>query len=135
VSRLPIFKFLLDLTNGPFSTPNDDQLVIKVVIAGSNPKDWKLPELGVPGNLGDDAAGYVHSVGKNVTEFKEGDRVAIFHEMTKPGGTFAEYALAWEHTTFHLPKETSFEEAATIPLAGESRVGQAFGRMLTQTML
>ncbi|GHJ85931.1 hypothetical protein NliqN6_2333 [Naganishia liquefaciens] len=98
-------------------TPNDDQLVIKVVIAGSNPKDWKLPELGVPGNSGDDAAGYVYSVGRNVTEFKKGDRVAIFHEMTKPGGTFAEYALAWEHTTFHLPNGTSFEEGATIPLA------------------
>lgn len=93
--------------------------MIKVVIAGSNPKDWKLPELGVPGNSGDDAAGYVHSVGKNVTEFREGDRVAIFHEMTKPGGTFAEYALSWEHTTFHLPKNTSFEEGATIPLAGK----------------
>jgi NADPH:quinone reductase-like Zn-dependent oxidoreductase len=103
------------------STPNDNQLVIKVVYAGSNPKDWKLPELGVPGNSGDDAAGYVHSVGAKVSEFKVGDRVAIFHEMTKEGGTFAEYALAWEHTTFHLPKETSFEGGATIPLAGELR--------------
>lgn len=56
-----------------------------------------------------------------MSEFKVGDRVAIFHEMTKPGGTFAEYALAWEHTTFHLPKETSFEEGATIPLAGGLR--------------
>ncbi|KAJ9123656.1 hypothetical protein QFC24_003427 [Naganishia onofrii] len=98
-------------------TPNDDQLVIKVVYAGSNPKDWKLPDLGKPGNSGDDAAGYVHSIGKNVTEFKEGDRVAIFHEMTTTGGTFAEYALSWEHTTFQLPKQTSFEEGAAIPLA------------------
>ncbi|EAU32853.1 conserved hypothetical protein [Aspergillus terreus NIH2624] len=37
-----------------------------------------------------------------------------------PGGSYAEYALAWAHTTFHLPKETSFE--ATIPLAGLTAV-------------
>ncbi|ODM14521.1 hypothetical protein SI65_10007 [Aspergillus cristatus] len=30
--------------------------------------------------------------------------------MLAPGGSYAEYALAWSHTTFHLPKETSFEE-------------------------
>ena len=29
--------------------------------------------------------------------------------MLMPGGSYAEYALAWSHTTFHLPKETSFE--------------------------
>ncbi|KAL8302720.1 hypothetical protein RB593_001138 [Gaeumannomyces tritici] len=37
--------------------------------------------------------------------------------MTKPGGSFAEYAIAWQHTTFHIPEAISFEEAATIPLA------------------
>lgn len=52
-----------------------------------------------------------------MTEFKPGDRVAAFHEMTTPGGSYAEYALSWEHTTFHIPKKTSFEEAATLPLA------------------
>ncbi|KAH6903806.1 chaperonin 10-like protein [Coprinopsis sp. MPI-PUGE-AT-0042] len=98
-------------------TPNDHQVVIKVIIAGSNPKDWKLPVWGKPGNSGDDAAGYIHSVGSRVTQFKKGDRVAIFHEMLTEGGTFAEYAVAWEHTTFHLSENVSFEEGATIPLA------------------
>jgi NADPH:quinone reductase len=68
-------------------------------------------------NQGDDIAGVVHAVGSNITEFHPGDRVAAFHEMTTPGGSYAEYALAWGHTTFHIPKETSFEEAATLPLA------------------
>ncbi|KAH6910011.1 NADPH2:quinone reductase [Coprinopsis sp. MPI-PUGE-AT-0042] len=97
--------------------PNDHQVVIKVIIAGSNPKDWKLPVWGKPGNSGDDAAGYIHSVGSQVTQFKKGDRAAIFHEMLTEGGTFAEYAVAWEHTTFHLAENVSFEEGATIPLA------------------
>ena len=68
-------------------------------------------------NQGDDIAGIVHSVGSNVYEFKPGDRVAALHQMMAPGGSYAEYALSWSHTTFHIPKKTSFEEAATIPLA------------------
>jgi NADPH:quinone reductase-like Zn-dependent oxidoreductase len=40
---------------------------------------------------------------------KVGDRVAAFHEMRTPGGSYAEYAVAWAYTTFHLPEKTSFE--------------------------
>jgi NADPH2:quinone reductase len=68
-------------------------------------------------NQGDDPAGYVHEVGEGITEFKKGDRVAGFHEMLKPGGSYAEYAVLWSHTTFHIPEGISFEEAATLPLA------------------
>ena len=73
----------------------------------------------VPGiNQGDDIAGIVHSVGANVTNFRPGDRVASFHEMLTPHGSFAEYSVGLEATTFHIPMTVSFEEAATIPLAG-----------------
>lgn len=68
-------------------------------------------------NQGDDIAGIVHAVGSNVSEFKPGDRVAGFHQMVTPGGSYAEYAVSPEHTTFHIPNKTTFEEAATIPLA------------------
>ena len=44
--------------------------------------------------MGDDIAGFVHAVGQDVVEFKVGDRVAAFHEMTKPGGSYAEFAVA-----------------------------------------
>ncbi|KAI8932317.1 hypothetical protein NX059_010512 [Plenodomus lindquistii] len=103
----------------PIPEPNPDQLVIKVIVSGSNPKDWKLPEWfeGYNQNSGDDIAGIVHSVGANVWEFKPGDRVASFHEMMTPGGSFAEYAVGWQHTTVHIPKNISFEQAATVPLA------------------
>ncbi|KAL2869617.1 zinc-binding alcohol dehydrogenase family protein [Aspergillus lucknowensis] len=115
----------------PVPEPNDDQVLIKVVVSGSNPKDWKAPDWIASGNIfhplletikgpinqGDDIAGVVEKVGSNVVEFKPGDRVAAFHEMLTPGGSYAEYALAWSHTTFHLPAHVSFEEAATIPLA------------------
>ncbi|PWY65980.1 GroES-like protein [Aspergillus heteromorphus CBS 117.55] len=116
----------------PIPTFNDDQVLIKVIVSGSNPKDWKVPEMAsrpekpfgavneqmAQGfNQGDDIAGVVVEVGKNVVGFKQGDRVGAFHQMLTPGGSFAEYAVAWGHTTFHLPESTSFEEAATIPLA------------------
>lgn len=68
-------------------------------------------------NPGDDHAGYVHKVGANVTEFKPGDRVASYHSIAAPHGSYAEYAIATANTTFHIPARTSFEEAATIPLA------------------
>lgn len=61
------------------------------------------------GNQGDDIAGIVEAVGDKVFEFKPGDRVAAFHEMVTPGGSYAEYAIAWQHTTVHLPKQISFE--------------------------
>ncbi|TVY21582.1 Trans-enoyl reductase fsr4 [Lachnellula arida] len=116
--------------NSPIPTPNADQVVVKVVAVGSNPKDWKRPEWrGNAINQGDDVAGYVHVVGENVTEFKPGDRVAAFHEMGGPGGGYAEYALAWAYTTFHLPKKTSFEEAATIPLAAMTAAMALFSRL------
>lgn len=68
-------------------------------------------------NQGDDIAGTVHAVGEGVTDFKVGDRVAAFHEMLSPHGSWAEYAVSWEHTTFRLPDKTSFEEGAALPLA------------------
>ncbi|KAI1500201.1 GroES-like protein [Biscogniauxia marginata] len=109
----------VQIIDSPIPKPNADQVVTKVVVSGSNPKDWKGPEWWPDRvvNQGDDIAGIVHEVGENVTEFKPGDRVAAFHQMMNPHGSYAEYAVSWQHTTFHIPKETSFEEAAAIPLA------------------
>jgi len=101
----------------PTPKPGANEVLIKVVYSGSNPKDWKRPYYGQPHNSGDDIAGVVEAVGEGVLEFKKGDRVAAFHEMMAPHGSFAEYAIAPDHTTFHLPQKTSFEEGASIPLA------------------
>lgn len=63
--------------------PGDDEILVKNVAVASNPKDWKLPFWfkdweGVEGN---DIAGYVQKVGKNVQEFKPNQRVAAFTKM------------------------------------------------------
>lgn len=91
--------------------PAPGQVLIRIVVSGTNPKDWKLPRWipGEPSNQGDDIAGYVEAVGEGVVNFRKGDKVAAFHEMMTPNGSWAEFGIAWEHTTFHLPEKTSFE--------------------------
>ncbi|KAH7114194.1 chaperonin 10-like protein [Dendryphion nanum] len=108
----------VEILDSEIPTPGPEQVVIKVVVSGCNPKDWKIPELlKNEENPGDDMVGIVHSVGDKVYEFKPGDRVASFHEIMTKNGTYAEYAVGWQHTTFHLPENVSFEDASTIPLA------------------
>ncbi|KAF2816577.1 GroES-like protein [Mytilinidion resinicola] len=91
----------VEIVDSPIPIPQPGQVLIKVIFSGSH-----------------DIAGIVHALGAGVYQFKVGDRVAAFHEMFTPGASFAEYALAWQCTTFHLPDHVSFAEAATLPLAG-----------------
>ncbi|ORY26438.1 GroES-like protein, partial [Rhizoclosmatium globosum] len=104
----------------PIPSPASNEIVIKVIVAGSNVKDWDhLTRLNISLNSGDDIAGIIHQLGADVeknNEFRVGDRVAAFHPMMSPHGAFAEYAVAPEHTVFKIPEKISFEEAATIPL-------------------
>lgn len=100
------------LNDTPTPAPAPNQILIRVQVSGSNPKDWKVPKLwsseGAK-NHGDDIAGYVEAVGDGVSLFKKGDRVAAFHEMRTAHGSYAEFAIAWEGSTFHVPAGTSFE--------------------------
>ena len=106
------------IVDSPIPVPEADQVITKVVVSGSNPKDWKYPAvMKQEFNQGDDIAGVVHAVGSDVVEFKPGDRVAAFHQMRTPGGSYAEYAVSWSHTTFHIPKQTTFEGTKGSSLA------------------
>ena len=122
----------VDTHDIPVPTPGPNQVLIKVAVSGSNPKDWKFPawmEDRNGSNSGDDIAGVVSEVGDSVTHFRPGDRVAAFHKMRTAHGSFAEYAIAEEHCTFSLPKGTSFEEGATLPLAAMTAVIGLFSRL------
>lgn len=103
----------VEVVDAPIPKYNMDQVLIKVIVAGSNPKDWKRANASnVPFNQGEDVAGTIHAVGENIVEFKIGDRVAGYHQFNKLGGTYAEYAVCYGFTTFHLPKKISFEEVS-----------------------
>ena len=104
---------------------NDDELLIKVKASSVNPVDWKLrkgmlrflPGQKLPKMLGGDIAGIVEKIGNNVIEFKIGDEIYGLISAAK-GGAYAEYAIAKSHQIAIKPKNISFQEAATIPLAG-----------------
>jgi len=65
--------------------------------------------------LGADFAGIVEEVGKEVKDFKIGDRV--FGETLKVGA-FAEYTCALATACAIMPKGTDFPEMACVPIAG-----------------
>src|SRR5713226_4674615 len=106
-------------------TPGDDEVLIRVRAASVNPLDSGLSrhpflrrilfamsksKINRPGR---DVAGQVEAVGSNVTQFKPGD--AVFGLC---GGAFAEYANASQSALVLKPDNASFEQAATVPLAG-----------------
>ncbi|KAL1610589.1 hypothetical protein SLS60_002259 [Paraconiothyrium brasiliense] len=149
VINLPGSEVKVKITDASIPKPSAKQVLIKVIVSGSNPKDWKVPESAAACNgpdddsimarskngvnQGNDIAGIVEEVGEDVIEFKKGDRVAAFHEMGAPGGSYAEYALAWDYTTFHIPASKSFEEAATIPLAALTATVAVFSSLKLPT--
>ena len=65
-------------------------------------------------NSGDDIAGIIVAIGSDVYEFTPGDRVGAFHEMFQPHGSFAEYAIAHDYSTFHIPNNVSFEGISSL---------------------
>jgi NADPH:quinone reductase-like Zn-dependent oxidoreductase len=107
-------------------TPADDEVLIKVRAASVNPLDWRLIK-GKPhsGRLffglrrpkdkrpGRDVAGRVEAVGRNVTQFKPGDEV-----FGAGRGAFAEYVCAPESALAMKPANVTFEQAASVPVAG-----------------
>jgi len=108
--------------------PNDDQILVRVRAASVNPYDWHFIEgtpyvmraMGVglrkPKNtrLGVDFAGTVEAVGKDVTEFKQGDEV--FGGRT---GAFAEYVCPRATgSVTRKPADVTFEQAASVNIAG-----------------
>ncbi|PRP88675.1 hypothetical protein PROFUN_02771 [Planoprotostelium fungivorum] len=110
----------------PVPKPGPNEVLIKNVAVASNPKDWKVPlwmaELPWPMVEGNDVAGTIAAVGEGnggVTEYKVGDRVASFSRMAIDSkyGAYAEYTVSPANTTFPLLEGSSFEEAATFPLA------------------
>ncbi|KAG0652183.1 trans-enoyl reductase [Hyphodiscus hymeniophilus] len=104
----------------PVPEPGPNEVVIKVIVAGSNPKDIDhLISANLSLNSGDDLAGLIHSVGSEIeetAEWRAGDRVAAFHPMMTEHGAYAEYAVVSGSTVIRLPTGMGFEEAATLPL-------------------
>ena len=99
--------------------PGENEVLVSIKAAALNFPDYLIvqglyqfkPDLPfAPGNEG---AGVVKKIGKNVTRFKEGDRVYFM----APYGAFAEEACMNEFGVFPIPDDVSFELAASYQMA------------------
>ncbi len=105
-------------------TPKANEVPVEVHAASLNASDWQHMRckllLRLMGNgllkpkqriLGDDVAGRVEAVGKNVKQFQPGDEVFGISNF----GAFAEYRCVPEDKLVLKPASMSFEEAAAMP--------------------
>ena len=104
----------------------DDEVLVRVHAAGVHIGDWlvmrglpyliRLMGYGLlrPKNrvLGMEMAGHVEAVGKNVTQFQQGDEV--FGWCT---GAFADYVSVSEGALALKPANLTFEQAAAVPIS------------------
>jgi NADPH:quinone reductase-like Zn-dependent oxidoreductase len=68
--------------------------------------------------LGTDGAGTIAAVGKDVSRFKEGDRVYAAELANPKGGFYAQYAAVKADNTSFIPGHLSIEQAAVLPTDG-----------------
>ncbi|GAA5841465.1 hypothetical protein JCM11251_007147 [Rhodosporidiobolus azoricus] len=105
----------------PVPSPGPNEILVRNVAVSSNPKDWKIPYYMHPYAAveGNDIAGHVEEVGEGVTKFKKGDKVAAFTKMRTDDkyGAYAEYSVTPTNTAFQVGPNSSFEDAAALPLA------------------
>jgi len=109
----------------PIPNFGKNQILIKAQSASFNPIDYKIlrgdfkamGKIQFPKGIGRDVSGIVEKVGKNVKNFKAGDKVysRIAEDFV---GTMAEYVISNDNDAALIPSNLSFDESASIPLAG-----------------
>jgi NADPH:quinone reductase-like Zn-dependent oxidoreductase len=108
--------------------PADNEVLVRAHAAAVNAYDWHMmrgdpyvarlgmgfggPKVKVRGR---DFAGRVESVGRDVTRFRPGDEV-----FGEADGAFAEYVCVPEELLAPKPANLTFEQAAAMPLAGNT---------------
>lgn len=97
--------------------PAPHQLLIKIKAVGVNPVDTYIRsgtypvKPALPYTPGFDAAGVVETIGKDITQFKPGQRVFLSGSDT---GCYAESALCREDQVHPLPESITFSQGAAL---------------------
>lgn len=123
---------VLGLRDFEVPKPLATQCLVKVRASSINPIDWKIRQgvaryfikIKFPFISGFDLSGEIEAVGEKVTAFKKGDLVYGQTEI-KSGGACAEYVAVSEMSLSLKPKNLSFSEAASLPIAALTAL-QAF---------
>jgi NADPH:quinone reductase-like Zn-dependent oxidoreductase len=109
----------LQVRSVPKPEPRAGEVRIKVRAASVNPVDWKQVASGGRGARlipGRDLSGVIDAVGDATGPWKVGQAVIAI----ATGGSYAQYAIASVNAVAAKPQRLSFEEAAGIPVAGET---------------
>jgi NADPH:quinone reductase-like Zn-dependent oxidoreductase len=117
-------------------TPKTNEVLIKIHATTVTKGDVILRSLSLPLRLvfrlafglgknrilGHELAGEIEAVGEDVTLFKKGDQV--FASTGMKGGGYAEYICLLEDEILAIkPINTTFEEAAAVPVGGLTALG------------
>ena len=118
-------KIYAQVNDIPIPEIGDNEVLVKVKAAAVNPlemlvitgsvrliQDYKFPL-----TIGNELAGVIEKVGKNVTDFHAGDDIYTRLPLKKIGA-FAEYAAIDAAAVAPMPKNLSYVEAAAAALTG-----------------
>jgi NADPH2:quinone reductase len=103
--------------------PGPGEVLVRVVISGVNPTDWKHRVGAGPGQAlefpeivpNQDGAGVVEAVGPDVHDHGVGDRVWVYlAQGGRPTGTAQEYVVLPASRVVALPNDASFEVGASL---------------------
>lgn len=107
------------LTDVPIPDMGDDQILVKMAVSSICSKtDMHIiqglyPNGNLPFVIGHEAAGIVIRAGKNVKDYKEGDRVAYRGDSA----ALAEYSVVNLPWVMKIPDDITFDEAAMMEVA------------------
>jgi NADPH:quinone reductase len=122
------FKSMPEMIEVPTPQPKDDEILVKLSVAGINPFDWKIADGMLDGQVGHtfplvlglDGAGSVEATGPKSKRFKVGDQVfGQFWQLPLGRGTYTELCAVSENAPIaKKPEALSMADAAALPTAG-----------------
>ncbi len=111
------------LQDVPIPKISVDELLVRVHAIGVGIHDsYFLPEgHSFPFPIGIEAAGTIEKMGSQVSGYQPGERIVFISMMQLKGGVWAEYAAVNKDSMiFRIPENMSFQEAAAVPVAGNT---------------
>ncbi len=114
---------VLGLADRPVPAPEPGEVLVRVMVSGVNPTDWKSRTGTAPGQPlpfpevvpNQDGSGVIEAVGTGVDPDRVGQRVWLWHAaLQRPGGTAQEYLTIPTRQAVPLADDASFDLGASL---------------------